>query len=68
MEEAKKWSVGAIARDMKISVEELANRAGIKPMHLKSVSANRATITGDDLIKISLLTGISPFEIKTTKD
>ena len=68
MEDAKKWSVGAIARDMNISVEELANRAGIKPTHLRSVSLNRATITGDDLIKIALLTGISPFEIKTTKD
>lgn len=57
-------NIRAIAGNLKISIEELACRAGIDPSHLKSVSSGRASMTADDLVKLAKYTNLSPFEIK----
>ena len=53
-----KLSIRAIAANMKISIEELARRAGIAPGHLKQVSAGNVKMLAEDVQKISKLTGI----------
>ena len=58
-----KLNVRALAAMQRISIEALAEKAGINPMHLKSVSAGRAKMTAEDLIKLAEATGISPFRI-----
>ena len=58
-----KINVRALAAMLKISIEELARRSDIDPDHLKSVSSGRATMTGRDLINLSVATGVSPFQI-----
>lgn len=52
------FSVRMLAAHMKISIEELAQKADINVYHLKNVSAGRAKMTADDVVKLSALTGI----------
>lgn len=59
-----KLTVRALAAQMKLSIEALAEKADIDPNHLKSVSAGRATMTAKDLVSLSKVTGISPFNIE----
>lgn len=59
-----KLTVRALAAQMKLSIEALAEKAEIDPSHLKSVSAGRATMTAKDLVQLSKVTGISPFNIE----
>lgn len=63
--EAIKMNVRALAANKKISIEELAALAGIDAGHLKSVSSGRATMTADDILKLSAATKVSPFNIDT---
>lgn len=67
MSEAKefKWSIRAIAANRKQSIESLAEDAGIEPNHLRYVSNGRSTMSAKDLLKLSALTGVSPFSIET---
>ncbi len=60
-----KWTVRVLAAQFQGSIERLAIMADIEPEHLKSVSSGRAAMTGTDLIKLSIATGISPFNIAT---
>ena len=53
-----------LAAMMKMPISELAEKAKINPDHLASVSAGRARMTADDLIKLSDLTGIDPKKIE----
>lgn len=59
-----KLNVRALAAIKKISIEDLAREAGLDPSHLKSVSSGRATMTATDIINLSLVTGVSPFNIE----
>lgn len=67
MDQSIKLNVKAIAGYMRMNVLELATSAGIDGYHLQAVSADRAKLTADDLIKLSQYTGISPFNIETGK-
>lgn len=53
-----KFNIRMLAAYMKMSTEKLAEKAGISPDHLKNVSAGRAKMTGDDLVKLSEFTKI----------
>lgn len=59
-----KFTVRMLAAMMKMPISELAEKAKINPDHLASVSAGRARMTADDLIKLSDLTGIDPKKIE----
>ena len=58
-----KLNVRALAAQLKVSIEKLAEMAEIDANHLKSVSAGRATMTARDLMQLSKATGISPHNI-----
>lgn len=60
-----KLTVKAIAANLNIPIEELAERCGISPSHLKNVSSGRAKMTADDILKLSDYTGIPPQNIVT---
>lgn len=64
--ESIKWNVRALAANEKLSVEALAEKCDIPAQHLKDVSTGRVKMTADDLIKLSITTGVSPFAIKTS--
>ena len=53
-----RFSVRMLAALMKTSIEGLAEKADISASHLKSVSSGRATMTADDIVKLSHTTGI----------
>lgn len=57
MEEVK-FNIRMLAAYMKMSIEDLAEKAGINIMHLKNVSAGRAKMTADDIVKLAAFTGI----------
>lgn len=57
MEEVK-FNIRMLAAYMKMSIEDLAEKAGINVMHLKNVSAGRVKMTADDIVKLSTFTGI----------
>lgn len=59
-----KLNIRALAANKKVSIEQLAIEAGLDPSHLKSVSSGRATMTATDIINLSLVTGVSPFNIE----
>lgn len=65
MEKSVKLSVRALAANMKVSVEKLAEIAEIDPVHLRNVSLGRARMTATELVRLSLATNISPFNIET---
>lgn len=64
MEEIK-WSIRAIAANRKQSVEALATDAGIEPSHLRNVSNGRAIMMAKELLALSKLTGVHPYNIET---
>jgi plasmid maintenance system antidote protein VapI len=60
-----KMNIKALAGLKRMSIEELANASEIDVNHLRSVNADRAKMTAEDLIKLSVATGVSPFNIET---
>ena len=54
-----KWNVRALAANMKISIEELADLCGIERGHLKQVSAGNVAMTAYDLKSLSKATKVS---------
>lgn len=58
MEEKIIWTVRMLAAYMDLSIEGLADKAEINPAHLRNVTLGRAKITGDDIVKLSMVTGI----------
>ena len=65
--EGIKLNVKALAGYMRMSIAELAEGAGVDVYHLQAVSADRAKMTADDLVKLAQFTGINPFNIETGK-
>ena len=57
-------NVSAIASNMDITIGELADLAGIKRDHLYEVSAGRAKMTADDMLKLSKASGVPPQNIR----
>lgn len=57
MEEVK-FTVKMLAAYMRMSIEKLAEGAGISKDHLLNVSAGRVKMTADDLVKLSDFTKI----------
>lgn len=60
-----KWNVRALAANRKQSIEALAKDAGIDPVHLRNVSNGRAAMLARELLALSTLTGVHPFNIET---
>ncbi len=63
MEEVK-FTVKALAAIKEVTIEELADMAGISVNHLKKVSSGAVKMTADDLINLSRVTGIPPENIR----
>ncbi len=59
-----KLNVRALAANEKMSIEDLAEKCGIEPSHLRNVSAGRATMTAEDIVKLSAYTGINCHNIQ----
>ena len=57
MEEVK-FTVKMLAAYMRMSIEKLAEQAGISADHLLNVSSGRVKMTGDDVVKLSEFTKI----------
>lgn len=57
MEEVK-FTVKMLAAYMRMSIEKLAESAGINTDHLLNVSAGRVKMTADDIVKLSDYTKI----------
>lgn len=60
-----KFTVKMLAAYMRMSIEKLADNAGIDAEHLSNVSCGRVKMTGDDLVKLSNFTGIPAKNIET---
>ena len=60
-----KFTVKMLAAYMRMSIEKLAENAGIDVEHLSNVSCGRVKMTGDDLVKLSTFTGIPAKNIET---
>lgn len=56
--EGIKLNVRALAANLKISIEELADRCGIERAHLKQVSAENVAMTAYDLKALSRVTKV----------
>lgn len=63
-EEAVKFNVRALAANEKVSVEKLAEMCELDPVHLRNVSLGRAEMSAKEIIHLSTVTGVSPFQIK----
>ena len=63
MEEVK-FTVKALAAIKEVTIEELADMAGISVNHLKKVSSGAVKMTADDLINLIRVTGISQENIR----
>ncbi len=57
-------SVKAIAANMSMTIGELADNAGIDQNHLYEVSAGRAKMTADDILKLAKISGLPPQNIR----
>lgn len=64
MEDSIKLSVKAIAANENLSIEKLAEKCELDPVHLRSVSLGRATMSAKEIMTIAAVTGISPYNIK----
>ncbi len=60
-----KWTIKAICGQLNLSIEALANKAGINYNHLKMVSSGYVKMTGEDLVKLHNATGIPMENIET---
>lgn len=67
MEELK-FTVRMLTAKMHQSLKEFADGAGINYNHLRLVSCGDATMSGEDLMKLSTYTGIPPKNIETSKE
>lgn len=63
MDETIKLNVKALAACKEVSIEELAKKADINVNHLLQVSCGRLKMTAEDLLKLSKVTGVPPFNI-----
>lgn len=59
MEDKLKLNIGALARNDRMSVRDLAIKAEIDPTHLVNVTLGRATFTAIDLYRLVKTTGVS---------
>lgn len=59
-----KFNVKMLGAYMDMSIEKLAELAGIKPQHLQDISAGRVKMTGEDIVKLSQITGIPAEKIE----
>ena len=59
-----KLSIRALAANENLSVEKLAEKCGLDPMHLRNVSLGRATMTAKELINLANGCNVSPFMIQ----
>jgi hypothetical protein len=59
-----KLSVRALAANENLSVEALAEKCGLDPVHLRNVSLGRAAMLAKELIELSKVTGVSPLGIR----
>lgn len=57
-------NVQAIAKNMDLTIGELAEQAGINRDHLYDVSAGRIRMTADDLLKLAKVSGLPPQNIR----
>ena len=64
----RKKTIKDIAEKMHMTVEQLAEKAGIDPGHLKRVSEGRAKMTAEDLLKLAYRYEISVYDIETGKE
>ena len=64
MDETIKMNVKALAANMNLSIEKLAELAGINVNHLLQVSCGRVKMTAEDIVKLAKCTGFSPFNIQ----
>jgi transcriptional regulator with XRE-family HTH domain len=64
MEETNiKLSIKALAANENLSIEKLAEKCGLDPVHLQNVSLGRATMSARELINLSIGCNVSPFMI-----
>ena len=63
----EKYTVKALAALKRMSINELAEACGIKPVHLQNVSSGRATMLGSDLVRLATFTGVPYYLIETKK-
>ena len=59
-----KFNIKMLCGYMDCSIEKLAELADIKPQHLLDVSAGRVRMTADDIVKLSIATGIPADKIE----
>jgi len=59
-----KFNLKMLGAYLDISLEKLAELAGIKPQHLQDVSSGRVRMTADDIVKLSKATGIPAEKIE----
>ena len=65
MEESNiKLSIRALAANENLSVEKLAEKCDLDPVHLRNVSLGRATMYAKELIALADNCNISPFNIQ----
>jgi plasmid maintenance system antidote protein VapI len=57
-------NVQAIAKNMGMTIGELADIANINKDHLYDVSAGRTKMTADDLLKLAKVSGLPPQNIR----
>lgn len=53
-----KLSVRALAANEKLSVEALAEKCGLDPVHLRNVSLGRVEMSAKELMKLAEVTGV----------
>ena len=64
MEETVKLSVRAIAANENLSIEKLAEKCDLDPVHLRNVSLGRAAMSAKEIMTIAAMVGIDPHNIK----
>lgn len=55
-----KLSIRALAANENLSVEALAEKCGLDPVHLRNVSLGRAAMTAKELMTLAENAGVSP--------
>lgn len=63
--EGMKMTVAMICAYLKLSTDELADRANIDRNHLRAVRAGRAKMSADDLLGLSEAANVEPTAIET---
>lgn len=61
----EKWKIKAIAANLNLSLEALAEKTGLDASHLKQVSAGNTRMLAEDLVAICNFTGMNYNQIET---